>query len=369
MSMSEVGLFLCGDVMTGRGIDQILAEPSEPTIHEPYLQSALEYVELAEAAHGPIPRRVAPGYLWGDALAELERVRPDVRVVNLETAVTTSGDWVEKGINYRMHPANVACLGAARIDCCTLANNHVLDWGPAGLLETLDTLARAGIRTAGAGRDLAEARAPAVFPLAGERRVLVFACGMETSGVPPEWAATATAPGVNFLADLSAAAVDRIARDVAAVKRPGDLAVLSIHWGGNWGYGVAGADTRFARALIDRAGVDVVAGHSSHHPKAIEVYRRRLILYGCGDLVNDYEGIRGHESFRPELAAMYFPAFRDGALERLEAVAFRMRRFRLELAAPADSRWLAGTLARESHRFDTTVRLTPEHRLEVAAAG
>ena len=112
----------------------------------------LIYVALAEQANGPIPRRVDPAYIWGDALAELEREAPRARIVNLETAVTTSSERAPKGINYRMNPANAACLAAARLDCCVLANNHVLDWGPAGLLETLDTLHALGSRTAGAGR-------------------------------------------------------------------------------------------------------------------------------------------------------------------------------------------------------------------------
>ena len=116
--MNSIKLFLCGDVMTGRGIDQILASPSEPQMHESYMESALDYVMLAEHASGPIPRAVAPSYIWGDALAEFERFRPDRRIINLETAVTRSGDWLPKGINYRMNPANVACLTAASIDCC-----------------------------------------------------------------------------------------------------------------------------------------------------------------------------------------------------------------------------------------------------------
>ncbi len=149
-----VTLFLCGDVMTGRGIDQILPHPSAPQLFEPYVHSALEYVELAERANGPIPRRVPSDYVWGDALAELARVRPDARIVNLETAVTVSEDAVPgKGIHYRMNPANAACLGAAALDCCVLANNHVLDWGRAGLVETLATLRAAGLRSAGAGAE------------------------------------------------------------------------------------------------------------------------------------------------------------------------------------------------------------------------
>jgi poly-gamma-glutamate synthesis protein (capsule biosynthesis protein) len=87
----------------------------------------------------------------------------------------------------------------------------------------------------------------------------------------------------------------------------------------------------------------VVHGHSSHHPKAIELYRGRAILYGCGDLINDYEGIGGYESYRPGLAALYFVTPGAG----LEAVPFRLRRFRLERAPEADARWLARTLGME----------------------
>src|SRR5512143_3888726 len=140
-------LFLTGDVMTGRGIDQVLPTPSDPQLYESYVTDAREYVKLAERAHGEIRKPVSFDYIWGDALAELDRAAPDARIVNLETSVTTSpGPWPAKGINYRMHPANVGCLTAPRLDCCTLANNHVLDWGYAGLDETLRTLRAAGIR-------------------------------------------------------------------------------------------------------------------------------------------------------------------------------------------------------------------------------
>src|SRR5688500_8641778 len=133
---TPVMLFLCGDVMTGRGIDQVLPHLGNPTLFEEYMKSAMGYVELAEEANGPIPKPVAFAYIWGDALAELERAKPDVRIINLETAVTRSDDAQDKAVNYRMHPDNIPCLTAAHIDCCALANNHVLDWGYTGLAET-----------------------------------------------------------------------------------------------------------------------------------------------------------------------------------------------------------------------------------------
>ncbi len=125
---------LTGDVMFGRGIDQILPHPGDPRLYEVSIRDARDYVALAERAHGPIPRRVDEAYVWGDALAALRATPPHARIVNLETSITTSENFSPKGINYRMNPTNIGCLAAASVDCCVLANNHVLDWGEAGRL-------------------------------------------------------------------------------------------------------------------------------------------------------------------------------------------------------------------------------------------
>ena len=297
-------------------------------------------------------------------MAELDRVRPDARLINLETAVTTAEDaWPGKEIHYRMHPANVSCLTAARIDCCVIANNHVLDWGYRGLAETLATLRTAAIRTVGAGRDDAEAAAPATIEMPDGHRVVVFAFGTASAGVPPDWAAIAGRAGVNLLSDFSGQAVERIASQVRAVKRSGDVIVVSIHWGSNWGYAVPRAQREFAHGLIDTAGVDVVHGHSSHHPKGIEVHGDKLVLYGCGDFLNDYEGIAGHEPFRSELALMYFPTIdaQTGKLTRLLLTPMRIRHFRVNRARGDEARWLERMLNREGRGLGTSVeRLADE---------
>jgi poly-gamma-glutamate capsule biosynthesis protein CapA/YwtB (metallophosphatase superfamily) len=143
----SICLFLCGDVMTGRGIDQILPYPNDPTLYEPYVGDARSYLELAERVNGVIERPAEFDYIWGDALAELNRAGVDLRIINLETSITCSEDcWRGKEIHYRMHPRNIGCLTTARIDCCCLANNHVLDWGYDGLAETLRTRARGETR-------------------------------------------------------------------------------------------------------------------------------------------------------------------------------------------------------------------------------
>jgi poly-gamma-glutamate synthesis protein (capsule biosynthesis protein) len=360
-------LFLCGDVMLGRGIDQILPHPGDPTLHEPYVTSATTYVELAEAASGPVPKAVDHAYVWGDALDALQRVDPAARIINLETSITESADFAPKGINYKMHPANIRVLTVANIDCCVLANNHVLDWGEAGLLQTLRTLEEAGIGVAGAGRNAEQAAAPAVLPLAGQGRVLVFAFGATSSGIPRSWAAEHGKPGVNLLRDLSERTLETIAARVQAVRRHGDLRVASIHWGGNWGYDIPPEQIVFAQGLIERAGFDLVHGHSSHHPKAIEVHQGRPILYGCGDFLNDYEGISGEEEFRPDLAVMYLPRLASGAgaLVEFPLEVFQIRRLRLQRASRSDTAWLQARLDRESRRFGTRIELREENRLAV----
>ncbi len=351
-------LFLAGDVMTGRGIDQILPRPCRRRLHEPYIDDARSYVRLAEARHGRIEQPAGFSYVWGEALGVWDEQRPDFRVVNLETAITESEDYYrDKDVHYRMSPENIECLRRARLELCTLANNHVLDWGATGLLDTLEALARAGLACAGAGRTLAEARRSVVLrgPVGA---VAVGAFGFESSGIPADWAATATRPGVWLIDDLTAAAAAALGHELRASA--GDAVVVaSIHWGDNWGYEVPPAHVRFAHALVD-AGVDVVFGHSSHHPRPIEVYRDRLILYGCGDFLDDYEGISGYESYRGEVVLMYFATLApSGALLELRMVPMQLRGLRLRRGGADEARWLAATLGRVSAEFGTTIELAP----------
>lgn len=358
-----VTLFLGGDVMSGRGVDQILKSPGVPELHESYVHDARDYVALAEQASGPIPRSVEPAYVWGDALTELEAVAPDARIINLEASVTRSAEhWKDKGVHYRMHPANVACLTAGRIDVCALANNHVLDFGYPGLEETLATLVKAGLKTAGAGANVAEARRPAIVELPGGERVIVLSFGSVTSGIPSAWSATERRPGVDMLSDLSDRSANDVVDRVRRVRQPGDVVVASIHWGSNWGYEVPPAHVRFAHRLVD-GGVDIVHGHSSHHPRPIEVYRNKLVLYGCGDLIDDYEGIGGYEDFKADLVLMYIPVVESSRLVRLRMIPMRIRRMQLNRAAPAEAVWLRSRLSEISDAFGSRAESAPDGSL------
>ena len=355
-------LFLCGDVMPGRGVDQILPYPGDPELREEYLDDARTYVRLAERANGPIPYPVSFSWPWGDALEVLGAMAPDVRVINLETSVTRSADFAPgKAVHYRMSPQNLPCVTAIRPDACALANNHVLDFGRSGLAETLGALAGAGLPAAGAGPDAARARQPAVVPVPGGGRAVIFSCGAVSSGIPAGWAATATQPGVDLLPGLSGAAADEVIARASAARQPGDVVVASIHWGSNWGYDVGRDQARFAHRLIN-GGVDVIHGHSSHHPRPIETYRGKLILYGCGDCVDDYEGISGSpKAYRDDLRLLYFASVRPdtGELAALRMVPMQARKMRLHRARPADSTWLATILGQISRPFGTRITREP----------
>ncbi|HCA88678.1 MAG TPA: hypothetical protein DEQ61_26380 [Streptomyces sp.] len=342
--------------MLGRGVDQILPHPGDPALREAWVRDARSYVELAEAANGPVPRPAGFSWPWGDALRTLEEAAPDAVVVNLETSVTRSDDFAPgKAVHYRMNPENLPCLTAGRPDVCVLANNHVLDFGHRGLRETLGTLADAGLRTAGAGHDAGEALRPAVVPIEDGRRILVLSFGMPSSGIPHEWAATDDRDGVGFVAAPSDAAAARAVARVRRVKRPGDIAVVSVHWGANWGYGVSHAEAGFAHALVD-GGVDIVHGHSSHHPRPPEVYRGKLILYGCGDFIDDYEGITGYEEYRDDLRPLYLASVDadTGRLRLLRIPLLQAWRLRLRHASSQDRRWQRTLLERIS-RGDSRV--------------
>ena len=107
MSGPELKVFVCGDVMTGRGIDQILRFPCSPELFESWVTDARDYVRLAERRNGPIHQPVAADYVWGSALDELNRFGPEIRIANLETSITTcNSPWPGPGCPGRNRGAN-----------------------------------------------------------------------------------------------------------------------------------------------------------------------------------------------------------------------------------------------------------------------
>jgi poly-gamma-glutamate synthesis protein (capsule biosynthesis protein) len=359
---AEIRLALCGDVMLGRGVDQILPHPGVPAIYvsQSGITDANVYVRLAERKHGTVPAVRGFDYVWGDALSEFETFAPDLRLINLETAITTQGKpWPNKWIHYRMNPQNVAALVRAKIDFCSLANNHVMDWGYVSLAETTNTLAMAGIVRAGVGRDRTSAAAPAVLTVPGKGRTIVISLAMPSGHMPPQWAADVEKPGVNLI-QATDRGLDEVRQSVAGIKQPGDVLVASIHAGNNFGHGIEPAERDLFLRLIDEAGFDLIHCHSSHHVKAIEVHNGRAILYGTGDLINDYEGLPvppEREALCRDLGTIVFANFSadTGACTALSLRPTRVRQLRVQRADRDEAAKLCAILNRESAQFGTRV--------------
>ncbi len=184
-----------------------------------------------------------------------------------------------------------------------LANNHVADWDYSGLVETLETLEKASppIPYIGAGKTIQEAITPHIQYIPSKHlKILYFGIGSPSSGIPVEWLAKENQAGVAMVNEkksysknfVMGAIQQRIAKEEKEKGKDGNMVVvMSVHWGGNWGFDIPKEQMRFAHELVDKCGIDLIHGHSSHHVKAFEVYKGKLILYGCGDFLNDYEGI------------------------------------------------------------------------------
>lgn len=346
--------------MLARGVDMTQQFSCHPKLHEGSSLNANDYVRLAEGVNGPLPPLDQRGelYIWGDAIEILEEKKPDLRIINLETSVTTAENFCRrKAIHYRMHPKNVNLLTGAKIDCCVLSNNHTADWGFGGLTETLETLNAAGVGYTGAGHNLAEAESPFVLEVAEKGRVLVVGVGDRSSGVPTTWAAKKDHCGVNVL-PVEETSVKKLKVLIRRHKRRNDIVILSIHWGDNWGFELDPGFREFAHDLIDSAGVDIVHGHSSHHVKAIEVYKKKLIMYGCGDFINDYEGIGGNEEHRGDLSLMYFVTVNPGTgnVSSVSMVPTTMKKLQVKrVTNEEDIDWLFNTMHRECKKYGTEI--------------
>jgi poly-gamma-glutamate capsule biosynthesis protein CapA/YwtB (metallophosphatase superfamily) len=288
----EITLALTGDVMLGRGVNEAL-------------------------------RSALPGEPWGDLLPLL--LSADLRVINLECAITEHDrPWsrTPKVFHFRADPSAVEVLRAARVDACALANNHTLDFEEKGLLDTLAHLETAGIRHAGAGRNLEEAAQPVL--LDGGVALVAF-----TDNEPP-FAASPETPGTNYLpVSTEPEVLRRVEEAIGAAREAGARTVVfSNHWGPNMVRRPKAAFRRFARAVVDR-GADVYYGHSAHVFQGVEIYRGKPILYDTGDFIDDYAV---HPDLRNDRSFLFRISMEDGDFRRLELFPVVLPYARVELA-------------------------------------
>lgn len=317
-------IVLTGDVMVGRLVDEYVIQN----------------------------RSVRPTDLWGDVLPLL--LRTDCRLINLECVISNTGEpWhpSTKAFHFRAHPRAVDFLRAARIDGVTLANNHVLDYGPEALLDCLTLLDRFGIKRAGAGRTLEEALFPALLPVPGGRVAVIALTDNE-----PEWEATGTKVGVNYIAYRERGLLEpyrsRIANVCSFARRQAELVLVSAHVGPNWGT-PSSAMQALAHELIDM-GADLYWGHSNHTPQGIEIYKGKAILYSSGDFIDDYMVDKDE---RNDLSFLFELEVKDSRITRILLYPVRIENMRVRRADDPEWKFLRQTMQDKCKTFGTAMNV------------
>lgn len=231
-------------------------------------------------------------YPWGNVLPLLKQ--NDLTIINFETTLTTSSDKVPKVFNFKADPDKVQTLVEGNISVVNLANNHVKDFGNQGLIETIETLSRAGIHYVGAGKNIDAARAPVIIE---KNKITIGIIGFTDN--EPTWKASETKPGTYYINVDDAKQQQALIDAVHNLKQQVDIVVVTAHWGPNKQIRPSQTFIDFAHALID-AGVDIFHGHSAHIFQGIERYKNKLIMFDAGDFVDDYAiypDIRNDQSF------------------------------------------------------------------------
>jgi len=345
-----------GDVMLGRLIDQLF-----PT----HVDEAKDAVYAANFVRShPQLKDYDYSTPWGSTYSLF--LSSDLNLINLETSATTaSKKWPNKVFNYRMHPKNIAALKAAKIDYASCANNHTLDFCEEGLVDTVRTLKREGIAFAGAGESRDEATRPAVLQLPRKRKLTEEKAldGSDSSHEvhiysasdhPQDWGSVSSF----HLIDYSFSTRERLKRLLNPLNAPPPaLKIFSVHWGPNYSWHPSPDIHSLAHFLVDECAVDIIHGHSSHHVQGVEVYKKSLIIYGCGDFVDDYAV---DEEYRNNMSAVWrVHVEEDGTKlrpKKLEVFPTAIRRFqaqRLEVDEK-DHGWICDKVRQLSNYYDTS---------------
>jgi poly-gamma-glutamate capsule biosynthesis protein CapA/YwtB (metallophosphatase superfamily) len=293
--------------------------------------------------------RASPARPWGDLLPTMDAA--DLTFVNLECALTERTErWPDRGhkpFYFRADPAAVATLLAGGVDCVSVANNHIADYGFEGLRDTLTVLDRAGIAHAGAGLDRWSAREPAQLAVDDLRvRVVAFA------DYPAEWCAGPTSPGMNYTpVSLAPEEFSEVTHQVTAAREHADLVVFSIHWGPNMRARPTPEFRAFAHAVID-AGADIFWGHSAHVAHGVEFRDGHPILYDTGDLLDDY-AVDPH--LRNDLSALFLVHLRPPLVEAVEILPVQIKDMQVNLARGRERHWFLERLTTRCSELEAVV--------------
>lgn len=224
-------------------------------------------------------------FVWGFANVRAVTSRADLFIVNLECPFTNTTDKIAKNFNFKARPQQVASLLSAGVDAVSLANNHLMDFGAAGLFDTISTLDTNGIAHFGAGRSLAAARSPAILTKNGIRIALLGYFFLGDRNIEPrEVIATNKTPGVaGDFSDL-AAMKSMIAQDILAARSRADHVIIFFHWGREGRSQLEPYQQQLGHFAVDQ-GASAVVGSHPHVLQGIESYKGVTIAYSLGNFV------------------------------------------------------------------------------------
>lgn len=306
MTVHLLRLLLGGDAMLGRGVDDAIAR------------------------HGVNrPLAALRAHLAG----------ADLFAVNLECAITAADTWYRgppKAFYFRARPAAAELLRRAGVGLCTLANNHALDAGAEGLLDTVDILRAHGIASVGAGADAEAAWAPAVLDITGQRLGVLACCDHQA-----DFAAGPDNPGIAYLDPADPAQVQALLRRVRYLAAAVDHAIVALHWQPNWVPRVT-ADYRLLAQRLVEAGARLVWGHSPHHFLGVEWFGTAAVLYSTGGLIDNYAV---DAEFRNDRQLLFEISLLPGQVQRVRALPLRLDTARTVPASGADRAWIVSRFA------------------------
>jgi poly-gamma-glutamate capsule biosynthesis protein CapA/YwtB (metallophosphatase superfamily) len=289
-------------------------------------------------------RMAPPAKLFAEGVVRAFR-EADVGILNLECCISTRGaPWPDpnKPFFFRAPPIATKVLELLGVDCVSLANNHALDFGAEALLDTFDHLRRAGIRWAGAGGDIDEARRPVMLEASGMSLAVVA-----FTDHPAGYAAGPARPGVAY-ADVTHHTPDWLLEVVQNASAEADAVLVTPHWGPNFSPSPPPNIRRAAKDLRG-AGATLVAGHSAHIFLGVEDH----VIYDLGDFIDDYAV---HPILRNDLGLLFLVTLVPEP-RRLTAMplALDYSHARLAPAAGQEAAWIRERFVRACAEFGTPV--------------
>ena len=307
---NSVSLALAGDVMIGRLVNEVIGQKGY-------------------------------AYVWGNILPILHE--HDLVMINLETTLTMNEQAVPKVFNFKSNPEHAAVLKEGNVSIVNLANNHSLDFGNQGLVDTLHALDTAHIMHVGAGLNNMQAQNPLIIQRNGITIGIVGATDNE-----PDWQAGPHKPGVFYFDVHNCTSVANV---IKQLKPRVDIVILSLHWGPNMRERPTQHYIDCAHAFID-AGADIIHGHSAHLFQGIELYNNKLILYDTGDFVDDYQV---DEQLRNDRSFLFSLTLAKSGVQQLKLIPVVISNMQVNIATGSQARDILVRMKRLSAEFGTKI--------------